>query len=216
MDTKLAQEIITKTQQGVETLIGRKWAEISMNLEEDEEIKLGISVKITNRTTAPGEHSDASNRIKIDLSFSKRITDTIETQLEDGSQPELSLSGPAHVPITIRMDDETGEVLEVHSDPEHATVNVGEAIHQAAAQNENRRIHIPDFERSDWSSQALIKAFRKAAKTSGWSAAEIDTIETQLKACDGVTAMQDTLRSHVLTADEEEVALAGKSVGATE
>lgn len=196
MSESFAQQIVRLSSEQVSALISRNWQDIQTNLDEEEEITLGIKIKITNRSTEPGEQADKSERVKSALSFSKRFTDSIEAALADPDQPELSFSGPAHIPVPVFDDD--GNEIPVHDigHEDAGTTNLGDAIGSAVSQVDTTKIVLSL--RSDWEANPLVKAFNAAAKKAEWPEAAIGLMKDQLKACETVSAMIETLRPHVI------------------
>lgn len=82
------------------------------------------------------------------------------------------------------------------------TTNLGDAIGAAASITNAPKIDLYLAEIDDHAK--LTRAFRKAAKSAGWSEAQVGVMIDAMRACDGVQAMKDTLAPHVINNPSEE------------
>lgn len=83
------EPIITLAQGHIAILIGRNWPAIVELLDESEEVTVSAKIVITERTPEAGEHSDVDHRVKTTISFSKKVSDSTESALEDPSANPL-------------------------------------------------------------------------------------------------------------------------------
>lgn len=89
-----AHTIAEKAGDQIRTLLGRNWREISEILDDADtgnEIKLACSITITDRVSAPGEHGEKDNRVKSSMSFAVKTSDSIESEIPDPNQMELTV-----------------------------------------------------------------------------------------------------------------------------
>lgn len=83
--------------------------------------------------------------------------------------------------------------------------NVGAALNQAAALTNAPKLTLT-FDPTTADHVAITRAFKKAAKTAGWTEAQISTINDALRACDSEQKMIEVLAPHVAEAKQTETA----------
>lgn len=211
----LAEEIRTKTAEQVAALIARNWSGISTMMEDADGINLSFKVAVDHRTSEAGQHPDKDNRIKTTISFSKRVTDSIDGVLEDGAQGKLPFNGPAHTPKSKpKTDDEDAQALGAIGNDKAGQTSLGDALNAAASQTQNALLDI-DLGKDDWEPKHLLKVFRGAAKKANWTAEQISTLADVLKQCTNAKDMVETLKSHCVgsTAESKESQPAAEEVG---
>lgn len=81
------------------------------------------------------------------------------------------------------------------------TLPLGQKLDQAAAKTSALKVKL-DLT-LDYTHEDLLKAFKKAAKESKWTEAQISVIAQQLRLADGVEQMKDTLRPHAEKPDND-------------
>lgn len=79
---------------------------------------------------------------------------------------------------------------------------IAAALNEAAGKTKPPQIDL-EFSAIDDESK-LVGGFKKAAKAAGWSNAQISTINDALKACEGVGAMKDVLKPHIVDNPSEQ------------
>lgn len=212
--TSLAQEIVDKTSGQTETLISRNWPEMRRILEKEEELKVTLSVTITDRKTEPGEQADKSNRIKTTISFSERFTDSVEAALEesDSDQGQLAFNRteqvqqpPVNGATTTLVEefeaDQAGKPEDAPLvDPAFATTSLGEALAKAAAGKELPTV--PVVISGDFTAEKARAQFRKAAKKTGWPEAAIDLLDDAAKAAETLEGTLAILNAHTRYSEE--------------
>lgn len=174
----------------LETLIRRHWDELGDLLEDAEEVTVSAKIVITSRDPEIGEHPDKDNRVKTTISFSKKVSDSMDSALNDPRQPELDLdSRPVNTiapaePRTIHPHavtaedngDGTGKVVASFSVGTGGLVtSLADKLAQAAAGKPLPRVKV-DFP-DGFNSNKYRSLFRKAAKKQGWPEVCIDIIE---------------------------------------
>lgn len=90
MPKHTAAEVITLANGHIAILLGRNWPAIEELLSESEEVAVNAKIVITERTPEAGEHSDVDHRVKTTISFSKKVSDSTESALEDPSNAPLT------------------------------------------------------------------------------------------------------------------------------
>lgn len=88
----LAKEIVDKSREQVGQLIGRRLPDINRILGKEGEIKLSFGTTVTNRDAEPGAQADKDQRIKTTIAFAEKFTDSMESALDDPTQPDLPLA----------------------------------------------------------------------------------------------------------------------------
>lgn len=97
---------------------------------------------------------------------------------------------------------ETIPVMQTEGGENAGSTPVGDLINQEAARKECPKIEISLS--LDWQGPALIREFKKCAKKAGWDETQIGLMVDLLKEGDTVQDMKDTLRPHIIGADETE------------
>lgn len=82
--------IIQLAQGHIAILIGRNWPAIVELLDESEEVTVSAKILISERTPEDGNHADVDHRVKTTISFSKKVSDSTESALEDPSNAPLT------------------------------------------------------------------------------------------------------------------------------
>jgi hypothetical protein len=118
----------------------------------------------------------------------------------DKNGKDATATGPGEEPMS---EAEVAEVFGMTEGGENAgETPLGDAIDKAAAESDQPKIVLPTLMLPDWEPNALVKAAQKACKEAGWPVAAIQLLKETLKKCDVVTAMQATLRPHVIGLEE--------------
>lgn len=220
-------EIIKLTQGHIAILIGRNWDAINELLSENEEVALSAKIVITERTPEAGEHSDVDHRVKTTISFSKKVSDSTESALEDPSNaplrcphdrtldeycpecstgvfvPQPEVVDPERFPET---GDTARETREAKAVIEHAAqpigTSVGAKLDQAAVKTKAPQF-VLDLAKDDWTVVSLMKKVRIASKAAGWDATQISALADILKKTTGVNGMVETLRPFVIAEEPD-------------
>lgn len=95
-----AHTIAEKVGDQIRTLIGRNWRDIQDRIEDETgEVKISFGVTITDRQAEEGTHASKDNRIATTISFAKKFSDKIESEIPDSNQPELPVNGIDTEPV---------------------------------------------------------------------------------------------------------------------
>lgn len=200
-ETTDSQTIIQLAQGHLSILIGRNWEAISELLSESEEVTVSAKIVITERTPEAGEHSDVDHRVKTTISFSKKVSDSTESALEDPSNAPLTcphgktldaycdecsggvFSGKEPEPVNPERFPETGDsardVQEAAAVIQDAAQPIGTSIADKlaqAAQGVDLAPVVIDFPEG-FTGDKYRALWRKAAKKQGWPFACIDLID---------------------------------------